>query len=543
VIWDFPGGRYCCPDCGEPFTLLGTHLSGEQLDWQVTITVRGNCRRRYQRECGCEGPATVMAPGPPKAIGKGLFTNGFIAMLLAGRFAAGGSMNSLVTGLARHGAGISAATLAGTVARAAGLLAPLAAAIEERNRESWHFHADETTWRVLCPGEGKCPAKWWGVLAGVAFEVAGVLGVGVVLPFPGVRGLVVADGELGDPGLEVVAGGEVAAAQEFPGEDAEPLLNHVQPGGVLRGIGDGEPGVRGDPCPAGLGGVAGAVVHDQVDPQVRGRALIEHGQEPDEGDGVVAGDPLGDDLAGRHVHRRDDGDGAVPDVLELAAGVLAGAAGVGLYHNPPDKAVVLCVDKKSGTQALDRSQPVLPMMPGMPERRSHDYVRYGTTSLFAAFNIADGTVISSLHRRHRAVEFRKFLVRIDKAVPADLDVHLVCDNLATGKTAAIQEWLARHPRFHLHFTPTGSSWINQVERWFGYLTDQMLRRGVHKSVQALEADNRTWIDSWNENPKPFIWTKTAEEILESLARYLEKISPAARETSNQLPSITSGGGH
>jgi transposase len=199
---------------------------------------------------------------------------------------------------------------------------------------------------------------------------------------------------------------------------------------------------------------------------------------------------------------------------------------VGLYHNPPDKAVVLCVDEKSGTQALDRSQPVLPMMPGMPERRSHDYARHGTTSLFAAFNITDGTVISSLHRRHRAVEFRKFLVRIDKAVPADLDVHLVCDNLATHKTAAIQDWLARHPRFHLHFTPTGSSWINQVERWFGYLTDQMLRRGVHKSVQALEADIRAWIANWNENPKPFTWTKSAEEILESLAKYIVRISGA-----------------
>jgi transposase/transcriptional regulator with XRE-family HTH domain len=199
---------------------------------------------------------------------------------------------------------------------------------------------------------------------------------------------------------------------------------------------------------------------------------------------------------------------------------------VGLYHNPPDKAVVLCVDEKSGTQALDRSQPVLPMMPGMPERRSHDYVRHGTTSLFAAFNIADGRVISSLHRRHRAAEFRRFLARIDKAVPAELDVHLVCDNLATHKTPAIQEWLARHPRFCLHFTPTGSSWINQVERWFGYLTDQMLRRGVHKSVQALEADIRAWIEDWNENPRPFAWTKTAEEILDSLARYIARISGA-----------------
>ena len=208
---------------------------------------------------------------------------------------------------------------------------------------------------------------------------------------------------------------------------------------------------------------------------------------------------------------------------------------VGLYHNPPDKAVVLCVDEKSGTQALDRSQPVLPMMPGMPERRSHDYVRHGTTSLFAAFNIADGTVISELHRRHRATEFRKFLVRIDKAVPADLDVHLVCDNYATHKTATIQDWLARHPRFHLHFTPTGSSWINQVERWFGYLTDQMIRRGVHKSVQALEADIRAWIENWNQDPRPFTWTKTAEEILDSLARYISGFP--ARHTSRRRRTL------
>jgi transposase len=200
---------------------------------------------------------------------------------------------------------------------------------------------------------------------------------------------------------------------------------------------------------------------------------------------------------------------------------------VGLYHNPPERAVVLCVDEKSGIQALDRSQPVLPMMPGVPERRSHDYVRHGTTDLFAAFNIADGTVISSLSRRHRAVEFRKFLARIDKNVPAGLEVHMVCDNLATHKTPLIQEWLARHPRFCLHFTPTGSSWINQVERWFGYLTDQKIRRGVHKSVQALEADIRAWIENWNQNPRPFTWTKTAEEILDSLAKYIAKISGAA----------------
>ena len=149
------------------------------------------------------------------------------------------------------------------------------------------------------------------------------------------------------------------------------------------------------------------------------------------------------------------------------------------------------------------------------------------SSLFAAFNIADGTVISELHRRHRAVEFRKFLVAIDKAVPAGLDVHLVCDNLATHKTPAIRDWLDRHPRFRLHFTPTGSSWINQVERWFGFLTDQKIRRGVHKSVQDLETDIRDWIENWNENPRPFKWIKTADEILDSLAKYIAKISGAA----------------
>jgi transposase len=203
---------------------------------------------------------------------------------------------------------------------------------------------------------------------------------------------------------------------------------------------------------------------------------------------------------------------------------------VGLYHNPPEKAVVLCVDEKSQVQALDRSQPVLPMMPGMPERRTHDYARHGVTSLFAAFNIADGTVIGELHRRHRAVEFLKFLKKVDKSVPSGLDVHIVCDNYATHKTPEVQEWLARRPRFHVHFTPTGSSWINQVERWFGLLTEQMIRRGVHKSVQALEADIRKWMDTWNENPRPFKWTKTADEILHSLAVYLDKISASQPET-------------
>ncbi len=196
---------------------------------------------------------------------------------------------------------------------------------------------------------------------------------------------------------------------------------------------------------------------------------------------------------------------------------------VGLYHNPPEKAVVLCVDEKSQIQALDRSSPVLPMMPGMPERRTHDYLRHGITTLFAAFNIADGTVIGEIHRQHRAVEFKKFLVTIDKTVPDGLDIHLVCDNYGTHKTPAIKAWLGRHPRVRLHFTPTGSSWINQVERWFGFLTDQMIRRGAHKSVQALEKDIRSWIEHWNDDPKPFVWKKTAEEILDSLARYLQRI--------------------
>jgi transposase len=199
---------------------------------------------------------------------------------------------------------------------------------------------------------------------------------------------------------------------------------------------------------------------------------------------------------------------------------------VGLYHNPPERAVVLCVDEKSQIQALDRSQPVLPMMPGMPERRTHDYARNGITSLFAAFNVNDGTVIGELHRQHRATEFKKFLITIDKSVPQELDVHLICDNYGTHKTPAIKTWLAGNPRFHMHFTPTGSSWINQVERWFGFLTDQMIRRGVHRSVQALEKDIRDWVADWNTHPRPFIWTKTAEEILESLARYCRRISDA-----------------
>jgi transposase len=199
----------------------------------------------------------------------------------------------------------------------------------------------------------------------------------------------------------------------------------------------------------------------------------------------------------------------------------------GLYLNPPERAVVLCTDEKSQIQALQRSAPVLPMMPGMPERRTHDYLRNGVTTLFAAFDTATGEVISSIHRRHRAAEFKKFLTKIDKTVPANLDVHLICDNYGTHKTPAIQAWLAKHPRFHMHFTPTYSSWINQVERWFGFLTDKKIRRGTHTSVQALEADIRDWIADWNSHPRPFIWTKTGEEILESLGRFCQRISGAA----------------
>jgi transposase len=198
----------------------------------------------------------------------------------------------------------------------------------------------------------------------------------------------------------------------------------------------------------------------------------------------------------------------------------------GLYLNPPEAAVVLCVDEKSQIQALARSQPAFPMMPGMPEKRTHDYVRHGTTTLFAAFDTADGTVISSLHRRHRAIEFRKFLIKIDQQIPDHLDVHLICDNYGTHKTPTVGTWLDKHPRFHIHYTPTYSSWINQVERWFGHLTEQLIRRGDHRSVHALEADIRDWVKNWNDNPKPFVWTKTAEDILESLGRLMKRINGA-----------------
>ena len=197
---------------------------------------------------------------------------------------------------------------------------------------------------------------------------------------------------------------------------------------------------------------------------------------------------------------------------------------VGLYLNPPDKALVLCVDEKSQIQALDRSQPVLPMRPGQAERRSHDYVRHGTTSLFAALDVATGKVMGELHRRHRAIEFRKFLDSIDTAVSPDLDVHLILDNYQTHKTPTIQRWLAKRPRFHLHFTPTGSSWLNLVERWFGLLTERRVRHGVFRSRHELEAAIKDYLDVHNEDPKPFVWTKTADQILQSVKRFCLRTS-------------------
>jgi transposase len=197
---------------------------------------------------------------------------------------------------------------------------------------------------------------------------------------------------------------------------------------------------------------------------------------------------------------------------------------VGLYLDPPERAVVLCVDEKSQIQALDRTRPTLPMLPGTPARRTHDYKRNGTSSLFAALDTASGKVIGSLHSRHRAVEFKKFLILIDQEVPRHLDVHLVLDNYQTHKTPTIKRWLAAHPRFHLHFTPTSGSWLNLVERWFGELTSRMLRRGAHSSVRELNTDIRKWIKNWNENPRPYVWTKTADQILASIAAYCERIS-------------------
>ncbi len=197
---------------------------------------------------------------------------------------------------------------------------------------------------------------------------------------------------------------------------------------------------------------------------------------------------------------------------------------VGLYLHPPDKALVLCVDEKTQIQALDRSQPLLPMRPGQAERRAHDYVRHGTTSLFAALNVKSGVLLGQCHRRHRALEFRKFLDHIDAAVPEQLAVHLVLDNYGTHKTSRIRRWLVGHARFHLHFTPTSASWINLVERWFALLTQKQIRRGVHRSTRELEAAIERYISIHNERPKPFVWTKTADEILASVGRFCQRIS-------------------
>ena len=197
---------------------------------------------------------------------------------------------------------------------------------------------------------------------------------------------------------------------------------------------------------------------------------------------------------------------------------------VGLYLNPPDAAIVLCVDEKSQIQALARTSPVLPLLPGTPARRTHDYRRHGTTNLYAALDTASGKVITDLTARHRAAEFQRFLNLINRQVPDELDVHVIVDNSSTHKTPAVQRWLVRHPRFSLHFTPTYSSWLNLVERWFAELTNKWLRRGTHRSTKELEAAIRSWAANWNDNPRPFIWHKTADEILESLAAYCQRIS-------------------
>jgi transposase len=197
---------------------------------------------------------------------------------------------------------------------------------------------------------------------------------------------------------------------------------------------------------------------------------------------------------------------------------------VGLYMNPPANALVLCVDEKSQIQALDRSQPVLPMRPTTPHRVTHNYVRHGTTSLFAALDVATGNVIGKCFRRHRTDEFLKFLNVIKKSVPSHLDLHLVMDNYTTHKTERVKRWLLRNPRFHIHFIPTHSSWLNMVESWFSLLTNRKLKRGVHCSTQALERDIHEFIGAHNDSPKPYRWTKTADEILDSLRRYCEAVN-------------------
>jgi transposase len=197
---------------------------------------------------------------------------------------------------------------------------------------------------------------------------------------------------------------------------------------------------------------------------------------------------------------------------------------VGLYLDPPARALLLSVDEKSQIQALDRTAPLLPMRPGQAERRTHDYVRHGTTSLFAALDVATGRVIGECHRRHRSREFLRFLDTIDHTVPTDLDIHLILDNYGTHKTAPVRRWFARHSRFHVHFTPTSASWLNLVERWFATLTQKQIKRGAHRSTRALETAIREYLTISNEAPKPFVWHKTADQILASVARYCQRIS-------------------
>ncbi len=205
---------------------------------------------------------------------------------------------------------------------------------------------------------------------------------------------------------------------------------------------------------------------------------------------------------------------------------------VGLYMSPPTNALVLCVDEKSQIQALDRSQPGLPMMKTFPQRQTHTYKRHGTTSLFAALDVATGRVIGKCFRRHRSQEFKKFLAVIDEAVPKELDVHLIMDNYATHKSPPIQRWLLRNPRFHVHFTPTSSSWLNMVESWFALLSKRILRRGVHRSTRALEKAIKAFLDENNEDPSPFVWTKSADDILDNLRRYCEAVDRHQSAKSN-----------
>jgi transposase len=216
---------------------------------------------------------------------------------------------------------------------------------------------------------------------------------------------------------------------------------------------------------------------------------------------------------------------------------------VGLYLNPPDRAALFCVDEKSQIQALDRTQPLLPMRPGQVERRTHDYKRHGTTTLFAALDVATSKVITQFHRRHRSSEFRQFLDAVDAAVPKKLDVHLIMDNYGTHKTALIRNWLAKRPRFHVHFTPTYGSWLNLVERWFAELTNKQLRRGAHRSVAQLEAAIREFIDAHHANPKPFVWTKTADEILASMGRFAQRTLDFQAAQAAPLIQRTKRSGH